>query len=82
MEKVRGLQNLAYQLGLEEGMLLDIRDSVTRFFQQSLTKFCSNGSFQKRSILPPQRKFLPSRGGGAKKIVSDNSKCIRTSERV
>ena len=59
MEKVRGLQNLAYQLGLEEGILLDIRDSVTRFFQQSsLTKFCSNGSFQKRSILP----FL--RGGG------------------
>jgi hypothetical protein len=36
------------------------------------------GSFQKRSILPPQRKFLPS--GGGEKIVSDNSKCIRTSE--
>ena len=28
----------------------------------------------------PPRKFLPSGGGGEKKIVSDNSKCIRTSE--
>jgi hypothetical protein len=28
----------------------------------------SNGSFQKRSILPPRRKFLPSRGGGEKKL--------------
>ena len=27
-----------------------------------------NGSFQKRSILPPQRKFLPSGGGGEKKL--------------
>ena len=26
------------------------------------------GSFQKRSILPPQRKFLPSGGGGEKKL--------------
>jgi hypothetical protein len=25
-------------------------------------------SFQKRSILPPQRKFLPSGGGGEKKL--------------
>ena len=37
------------------------------------------GSFQKRSILPPRRKFLPSGGGGGG-IASDNSKCIRTSE--
>jgi hypothetical protein len=29
---------------------------------------------------PPRRKFLPSGGGGGEKIVSDNSKCIRTSE--
>jgi hypothetical protein len=28
----------------------------------------NNGSFQKRSILPPQRKFLPSGGGGEKKL--------------
>jgi hypothetical protein len=27
-----------------------------------------NGSFQKRSILPPRRKFLPSGGGGEKKL--------------
>ena len=27
-----------------------------------------NGLFQKRSILPPRRKFLPSRGGGEKKL--------------
>jgi hypothetical protein len=27
-----------------------------------------NGSFQKRSILPPWRKFLPSGGGGEKKL--------------
>jgi hypothetical protein len=27
-----------------------------------------NGSFQKRSILPPQRKFLTSGGGGEKKL--------------
>jgi hypothetical protein len=26
------------------------------------------GSFQKRSILPPRRKFLPSGGGGEKKL--------------
>jgi hypothetical protein len=26
------------------------------------------GSFQTRSILPPRRKFLPSRGGGEKKL--------------
>ncbi len=37
------------------------------------------GSFQKRSILPPRRKFLPSGGGGGK-IVSDNSKRISTSK--
>jgi hypothetical protein len=36
-----------------------------------------NGSFQKRSILPPRRKFLPSGGGGDdNNIVSDNNKCI------
>ena len=29
---------------------------------------CHNGSFQKRSILPPRRKFLPSGGGGEKKL--------------
>jgi hypothetical protein len=28
----------------------------------------SNGSFQKRSTLPPRRKFLPSGGGGEKKL--------------
>jgi hypothetical protein len=28
----------------------------------------NNGSFQKRSILPPRRKFLPSGGGGEKKV--------------
>jgi hypothetical protein len=28
----------------------------------------NNGSFQKRSVLPPQRKFLPSGGGGDKKL--------------
>jgi hypothetical protein len=28
----------------------------------------SNGSFQKRSTLPPRRKFLPSRGGGKTKL--------------
>ena len=28
-----------------------------------------NGSFQKRSTLPPQRKFLPSGGGGEKKLL-------------
>jgi hypothetical protein len=27
-----------------------------------------NGSFQKRSTLPPQRKFLPSGGGGETKL--------------
>jgi hypothetical protein len=27
-----------------------------------------NGLFQKRSILPPRRKFLPSGGGGEKKL--------------
>jgi hypothetical protein len=27
-----------------------------------------NGSFQKRSTLPPRRKFLPSGGGGEKKL--------------
>jgi hypothetical protein len=37
-----------------------------------------NKLFQKRSTLPPQRIFLPS--GVGEKIVSDNSKCIRTSE--
>jgi hypothetical protein len=26
------------------------------------------GSFQKRSIFPPRRKFLPSGGGGEKKL--------------
>jgi hypothetical protein len=26
------------------------------------------GSFQKRSIIPPRRKFLPSGGGGEKKL--------------
>ena len=36
------------------------------------------GSFQKRFTLPPQRRFLPS--GRGRKIVSDNSKCIRTSK--
>jgi hypothetical protein len=30
--------------------------------------FIENGSFQKRSTLPPQRKFLPSGGGGEKKL--------------
>jgi hypothetical protein len=30
--------------------------------------FLVNGSFQKRSILPPRRKFLPSGGGGEKKL--------------
>ena len=28
----------------------------------------TNGSFQKRSTLPPRRKFLPSGGGGEKKL--------------
>jgi hypothetical protein len=28
----------------------------------------NNGSFQKRSILPLRRKFLPSGGGGEKKL--------------
>jgi hypothetical protein len=30
--------------------------------------FIPNGSFQKRSILPPRRKFPPSGGGGEKKL--------------
>ena len=30
--------------------------------------FGHNGSFQKQSTLPPQRKFLPSGGGGEKKL--------------
>ena len=33
-----------------------------------LTGKFRNGLFQKRSILPPQRKFLPSGGGGEKKL--------------
>ena len=31
-------------------------------------KYWSNGSFHKRSTLPPRRKFLPSGGGGEKKL--------------
>jgi hypothetical protein len=41
-----------------------------------------NGLFQKRFILTPQRKFLPSNKGGEKKKISDNSKCIQASEGV
>ena len=36
--------------------------TVRRKFSQKI------GSFQKRSILSPQRKFLPSGGGGEKKL--------------
>ena len=41
----------------------------------------TNGSFQKRSILPPWRKFLPSRGEGEKKLFLIIVNVIRTSER-
>ena len=34
----------------------------------TLTSGCVNGSFQKRSTLPPRRKFLPSGGGGETKL--------------
>ena len=35
-----------------------------------------NGSFQKRSVLPPRRKFLPSGGGGEKKNVLGHPKGV------
>jgi carbon monoxide dehydrogenase subunit G len=34
----------------------------------AMVKMSQNGSFQNRSILPPRRKFLPSGGGGEKKL--------------
>ena len=39
-------------------------------FHNVIYIFCLfyNGSFQKRSILPSQREFLPSGGGGEKKL--------------
>jgi hypothetical protein len=38
------------------------------------------GSFQERSVLPPTEEISAVRRGRGEKIVSDNSKCIRTSE--
>jgi hypothetical protein len=37
-------------------------------FVTLIHRLLKNGSFQKRSILPPRRKFLPSGGGGEKKL--------------
>jgi hypothetical protein len=50
------------------------------FLLIQLSTMEKNGSFQKRSTLSTRRKFLPTGGGRGEKIVSDNSKCIRTSE--
>jgi hypothetical protein len=40
----------------------------------------NNGSFQKRSTSPPTEEISAVRRGRGDKIVSDNSKCISTSE--
>ncbi len=43
-------------------------DDMTFLITLSDEKFSAIGSFQKRSILPPWRKFLPSGAGGEKKL--------------
>jgi hypothetical protein len=40
----------------------------------------SNGSFQRRSNTPPTEEISAVRKGRGERIVSDNSKCIRTSK--
>jgi hypothetical protein len=40
---------------------------IKQFFNLVIAKY-RNGSFQKRSTLPPRRKFLPSGGGGERKL--------------
>jgi hypothetical protein len=56
-----------------------LKGFVDENLQLFLVRF-NNGSFQKRSTLPPRRKFLPSGWGGKTKLFLIIVNVFRTSE--